>query len=284
MENIVGLGTAGCNIAKNFMRYSQYTVYQIDTDERPGENVFLLPRQESHELYESSCPDFEQFFSTIKSSCLLILGGSGTTSGASLRMLKQLSHLDVSVLYIRPETELLSEMKRLQEKVVFGILQEYARSGAIKKIYLVSNSKIEDILGDVPVIGYHDKINNLIVHTIHMTNIFKNSRSIMNTFSHAMPAARIATFGVMDINSAEEKLFFDLNLPRERVYYYALNRKKLEEDGGLLKLITRQVRDKTDGGLVKASYGIFATDYDEDYVYSFTHTTMIQSEKNDINV
>jgi|TARA_R100000008_G_C3582729_1_gene169745 hypothetical protein len=284
MENIVGLGTAGCNIAEKFMRYPQYTVYRIDTDERSGEDVFLLPEQESHEMYEKNCPDFKQFFSNIQTSCLLVLGGSGTISGAALRVLQQLSHLDVSVLYVRPETELLSEVKRLQERVVFGILQEYARSAAISKIYLVDNSKIEDILGDIPVIGYHDKINNLIVHTIHMVNIFKNSRSIMNTFSRPMTAARIATFGVMDIRNAEEKLFFDLNLPRERVYYYALNRKKLEEDGGLLKLITQQVRDRTDGGLVKASYGIFATDYDEDYVYSLTHTTMIQSEKNDINV
>lgn len=160
MENIVGLGTAGCNIAANFLRYPQYSVYQIDTDEREGGSVFLLPKQENHELYEEHCPDFKQFFSKINASCILVVGGSGSLSGAALRILQQLSHLNVSVLYIRSDIDLLSEMKRLRERVVFGVLQEYARSAAINKIYLVDNSKIEEILGSVPVIGYHDRINN----------------------------------------------------------------------------------------------------------------------------
>tara|TARA_R110000782_G_scaffold122539_1_gene213904 strand:+ start:404 stop:1204 length:801 start_codon:yes stop_codon:yes gene_type:complete len=266
------------------MQYPQYSVYQIDTDPRDGEHVYLLEKQDSHELYEQNCPDFKDYFSKIKTSCLLVVGGSGHTSGAVLRIMQQLHNIEVNVLYIRPDTELLSETKRLQEKIVFGVLQEYARSAVINKIYLVQNSKIEEILGNLPVIGYYDKINSLITHTIHMINIFKNSRSVMNTFSLAMDAARIATFGVVNLNNSEEKQFYDLNIPRERVYYYALNRKKLEEEGDLLKLITQQVRDRTDGGLVKASYGIFATDYEEDYVYSVIHTTMIQSEKNDINV
>ena len=69
-------------------------------------------------------------------------------------------------------------------------------------------------------------------------------------------------------------------MPREGVYYYALNRNKLRQDNNLLKVITEQVTDKTDGGLVKASYGIYETDYDEDYVYSIAYTTMIQKEEN----
>ena len=163
---------------------------------------------------------------------------------------------------------------------MYGILQEYARSAVLEKFYVVQNSKLVEILGDLPVIGYYDKINSLITHTIHMTNIFKNSRSVMNTFSSPMPAARIASFGVMDLENGKEKTFFDLNMPRERVYYYALNRSKLREDNNLLKVITEQVTDKTDGGLVKASYGIYETDYDEDYVYSIAYTTMIQKEEN----
>ena len=280
METIIGLGNAGCSIAEKFLQYPQYSIYLLDSEKRttPGARFHLIKEQSSHEEYEHACPNLEYYFSDINSSCLLIVGGSGTISGTSLRILEQLSHLNVSVLYVRPDTELLSQTKRLQNNVVFGILQEYARSGVLEKFYVVQNSKLVDILGDLPVIGYYDKINNLITHTIHMTNIFKNSRSIMNTFSGPMPAARIATFGVLDLSTGIEKPFFDLNLPRERVYYYALNRRKLREDNNLLKVITGQVTDKTDGGLVKASFGIYETDYDEDYVYSIAYTTMIQKE------
>lgn len=282
METIIGLGSAGCNIAEKFLQYPQYSVCLIDTEERdaPTAKFYLMDKQESHEDYEQAYPDLSAFFSGINTSCLLILGGSGMISGCALRVLQQISHLNVSVLYIKPEMELLSQTKRLQNNVVYGILQEYARSAVLEKFYVVQNSKLVEILGDLPVIGYYDKINSLITHTIHMTNIFKNSRSVMNTFSSPMPAARIASFGVMDLENGKEKTFFDLNMPRERVYYYALNRSKLREDNNLLKVITEQVTDKTDGGLVKASYGIYETDYDEDYVYSIAYTTMIQKEEN----
>ena len=280
METIIGLGNAGCNIAEKFLQYPQYSVYLLDTDPREHSSArsYLIEEQKSHEAYEDTFPDLSNFLSGIKTSCLLVIGGSGAISGSALRVLQQLQGQETSVLYVKPEVELLSQTKKLQDNVVYGVLQEYARSGVLEKFYVVQNSKLVDILGDLPVIGYYDKINNLIAHTIHMTNIFKNSRSVMNTFSGPMPAARIASFGVLDLATGSEKPFFDLNLPRERVYYYALNRRKLREDNNLLKVITSQVTDKTDGGLVKASFGIYETDYDEDYVYSIIYTTMIQKE------
>ena len=240
METIIGLGNAGCNIAEKFLQYPQYSIYQLDSEKRDASRAkfYHIKEQSSHEDYEHACPDLRGYFSDIDTSCLLVVGGSGTISGCVLRVLQQLSHLKVSVLYLKPDIELLSQTKKLQNKVVYGVLQEYARSGALEKFYVIQNSKIVEILGDLPIIGYYDKINTLITHTIHMTNIFKNSRSVMNTFSSPMPAARIASFGVMDLTTGEEKTFFDLNLPRERVYYYALNRKKLREDNNLLKTIT----------------------------------------------
>ena len=148
METIIGLGNAGCSIAEKFLQYPQYSIYLLDSEKRttPGARFHLIKEQSSHEEYERACPNLEYYFSDINSSCLLIVGGSGTISGTSLRILEQLSHLNVSVLYVRPDTELLSQTKRLQNNVVFGILQEYARSGVLEKFYVVQNSKLVDII------------------------------------------------------------------------------------------------------------------------------------------
>ena len=75
--------------------------------------------------------------------------------------------------------ELLSEVKKMHERVTYNVLQEYARSGQIKGICLVSNTQLENILDNVPIMGYHKKRNDFIVSTMHMINVYKNSDPVM---------------------------------------------------------------------------------------------------------
>jgi hypothetical protein len=58
-------------------------------------------------------------------------------------------------------------------------------------------------------------------------------------------------------------------------YYYAINKNKLQSDGRLMKKIKQQIQDQTDDE-VKASYGIFSTDYEQDYLYLLGHSLEIQ--------
>ncbi len=122
----------------------------------------------------------------------------------------------------------MPKVKQLQERVVFHVLQQYARSGVFKKMYIVSNSSMEEILGGVPVTEYYDRINNLIVNTIHMINVYKNTDSIINTFSDSIQTARMATFGVVNVEDGEKKLFYPLEMPREYKFYYSCDRQLLE--------------------------------------------------------
>ena len=50
--NIIGLGNAGCQIAKSFEKYGQYKVFCIDVEDK-GYTTFLhVEEQNSHEDYE----------------------------------------------------------------------------------------------------------------------------------------------------------------------------------------------------------------------------------------
>ena len=57
-------------------------------------------------------------------------------------------------------------------------------------------------------------------------------------------------------------------------YYYAINKEKLETDGDILKKIREQIKSE-----IETSYGIFSTNYDQDYVYTVANSSEIQRQK-----
>ena len=274
--NIIGLGKAGCNIADAFAKYPQYSIFKIDDDFKSSEeHVYTIAKRGSHEEYEEKCPNFEEFFKAIDEDVLLVFSGASTVSGCALGLLEQISGHPVSILYVRPDISLLSETKAIQEKIVYNILQEYARSAVFERMYIISNVEVEKILGDVPIIGYYDTINNTIVSTFHMLNVFSYSNPIMGTFAKPVESAKISTFGVLNIEKDEEYLFFDLKFPRDRVYYYGINEDTLKTDGKLFKKITDFVKSKSEEN-VSISYGVFDTNYEENYGYYIAYSSMIQ--------
>jgi hypothetical protein len=278
MQNIVGLGAAGSSIAKSFTKYPEYTVRTIDCVEPSGEGHFRIKKCDSHEEYEKVIPDMSKFFSHIKSmdDVLFILGGSGEISGASLAILQQVSHAKLHILYVKPDTSLLSELGRLRERLVYNVLQEYARSGKFERIILIDNPKLDETIGGAPVIGYYEELNRMIASTIHMINVFDHSEPEIGTISAPLEISRIITVGMMNIESGEEKLFFPLTNSREKSYYYAINYEKLKNDKELYKGITVQMKNKVEKDGTKVAYGIYSTNYDSNYCYVVARSSMIQ--------
>jgi hypothetical protein len=275
METIIGLGNAGCNTAEKFTQYPQYDVHYIDSTPRKYKNFIKVDFQTSIEDYESKYTPLD--FSKISGSTCLIVGGSGIISGAALRILDQLKHLPLCVLYIRPDLDVLTETAQKRERAVFGILQQYARSSLLEKIYIIDNVKIDEAIGEVSIKNYWNVVNDTIVYTIHMVNVFNNTKPEMTTFSSMADTVRIATFGVLDLDSGEEKLFFDLQSPREKLYYYAINKKLLEAESNLFKKITNQIKSRAENN-VRSSYAIYSTEYDQNYVYTVHCASLIQGE------
>lgn len=270
METIIGLGSAGCNIADRFAKHSEYEICKLDAG-ISGKNCYYLPEYDTPEEYEANIGDLTNVFSEIDGDILFVVGGSGNVSGAVLRVLEQLKHCSISVLYIQPKISLLGERKQQQERLVYYVLQEYARSGLLERLYLVSNSHLEEIIGGVPVVGYYDSLNELIVSTIHMINVFNHSDLVVGNLSKPHKIARISTFGISDLEN-RRKLFFSLDNQREIEYYYGINERKLKTDTTLYKKITEQIESQD----IKTSYGIYSTKYDDDYVYCVIHSSQIQ--------
>ena len=273
--NVVGLGRPGCAIADCFSKFPQYQVYKFDVG-LGGDNCFDVPKYESHEEYEKSFPNFKKQLKDIKGETIFILTGAGNISGGALRLLEQLDSAPLSILYIEPDLSLLSEIEQKQEKIVKNVIQEYARSGVFERVYMLSNQSIEDSIGEVPINRYYNTINQAIVNTFHMVNVFSNSEPILGTFTQPAEIARISTIGVVDIEKNEEKWFYSLRSPRDVVYYYGINEEDLNTDNTLFKKITSYIKgmaiDK-----VNISYGVYQTSYEQKYCYCIKHSSVVQS-------
>ena len=279
--NVIGLGSAGCGIADKLVQYPQYSVYKIDVglEGLKKDGMYAMPEQKSVEAYESNCPSMKNFFKNIAGEVLFIVSGAGNISGATLRILETIKNCQISILYVLPDVELLSEVAQLRNKIGYNILQEYARSGLFERIYIVHNPSIEALIGNVPIVGYYEKLNEVIAYTMHMINVFKNTTPVMNTFSQPVDFARISTFGAFDEAEKKENLLFPLDNIRERVYYYGVPDEALKSDGNLLKSITEQVKSSSNKGKIKTSFGIFSTEYDQSYCFTEVHTSFIQNIK-----
>ena len=270
---IIGLGKAGCNIAKAFSKFPQYETYRIDTSEDAD---ITIEKRDNHEDYDKSFPNLEEDLKFTGADVSVIVAGNGHISGGILRLLETIKNNKVTVLYIQPDLALASEIQKKQERIVRNVLQEYARSGVIQSIYLIDNQLVEKGIGDVPIMGYYDVLNQAIVNTVHMINVFKNSEPVIGNFIHPSKLSRIATLGILNLEKNEEKWFYGLTNPRDVVYYYGINEEELRKDGTLFKSIMDYVKSQVTNG-VNVSYGVFKTNYEQKYCYCIKYSSMVQS-------
>jgi len=273
MDTVIGLGKAGCAIADKFAEYPQYKIFKIDSEglNSKSKNCHLIKKRGTPEEYEKAIRSMKTFFSKATDDILFVLSGSGMISGASLQILKNLKDKNVSILYIKPDLEFLGHTNVMQERVVRNVLQEYTRSGVFNRIFLVDNKKVEEILGEVPIIGYYDKLNDLIVSTFHMVNVYNHQEAIHATPFDTAETTRISTLGILNVDEGEEKLFFSLDNIREKCYYYAINSKVLETDGKLLRTLTDNI-NKNIGKEVRAGFQVYSTSYKQNYGYLVVNT------------
>ena len=277
MDTVIGLGKAGCAIADKFSQYPQYKIFKIDSEDiaENNDSEKLLKRKTSPEQYETNTPSVKAFLKQSTDDVLFILSGSGAISGSSLRILGQLSKMkrNINVLYIKPNIEFLGSNNKAQERLVRNVLQEYARSGKLARLYMVDNKIVESVIGEVPVFGYYDRLNDLISSTLHMVNLYDHQSPVHSTSFETSDMARVSTFGVIDTETGKEKLFFLLDNTSEKCYYYAINQKTLETDGTLMKKIIDNIGNNTSKeGDIKTSFRIHSTDYEKDYGYIVVNT------------
>jgi len=275
VDTIIGLGNAGCNIVDKFAKFPQYLTYKLDVGLKRTKTTYPLKEYGKIEDYEEKLPSLKTFFKEVNGEVLFVVAGGGKVSSSALQILQYLKKCKVNILYIKPGLTLLNNQQTQLERLVYNVLQEYTRSGVFERMYIISNDEVENILGGVSIKNYNEKINEMIVSTIHMINIYKNNESLTNTFYDLPVGTRLTTIGMSDIEKNADKMFFSLDNVSDIVYYYAYNKDKLETDSELMSKIKKTVASKKENG-VRVTYGIFETDYEQDYIYCLNHSSMIQ--------
>ena len=107
-----------------------------------------------------------------------------------------------------------------------------------------------------------------------MINVYNHIDSVTDTFSDPPETARIATIGYGQFER-DLSYFFTLDKTREIRYYYGINKERLDSEKGLLKKIKAQLKENNQEG-IKASYGIYSTNYEQDYVYTLALSSETQ--------
>ena len=281
MDVIVGLGSAGCRVAEQFSKHPQYKIYKIDTDleHDPEQGNYKMPELLSSEAYEKDCPDLSEFFSSFDgdTNVTFVMAGGGKIAGSSLQILEKIKHCNLDVVYITPDIALLGGKRYVLNRITFFVLQEYARSGLLNSVSLIYNPSVEAVLGEVPVRGYYDKLNEVLVSTMHMINVFTNTEAVFKNLSETEIHHRINSFGIINSETGEEKMLFPLDKVREKVYYMGINEKSLM-DGSYFSKLKASMREKAEEEDVKISFQINETKYDENYVYFRAFTDEPQDE------
>ena len=276
--NIIGLGKAGVAVATEFEKYPQYNVYKIDVDLEKAPRSLPLPSYATHEEAEEGALKLKSVFPRMKKDdTLFILAGAGKASCASLAILAHLkSKGNITILYIQPDLDILTEPQRKAERVVRNVLQEYTRSGVFERIYLVSNPVVEAALGGIPLSKYYETINETIVHSIHMINIYTNNKALHGNIGKTAETSRISTIGISEGKLNKEKMFFSLDHVREVGYIYAINKEKIDKNPKLLNEIRKEIKANKKEDTKVFSFEVHSTEYDKDYKYILKHTPHIQ--------
>jgi len=276
MISIIGLGNASSRIAEKFKSTKNYNVYVLNSEiERNSKYKFKLQSYEAPEQYEQKIPNVKKFLSTLDEHVQIFIVGSSFSSNYSLGIMEQIKNKKVDVFFIKPDADLLTGVPKLVDKVVFSVLQEYARSGLFNSFTVLSNVMAEKHIGNIPIKSYYDKINEYFFTAIHYINYFTHAEPEIGVVSKPLDINRIRTFGAVNINDLDEKWLFELDMDRDICYYLCINKERLEKEGGLHKKIVDMLKDKPKNAFRKISYAIYETEFD-DFGFCVAHTNAIQ--------
>lgn len=274
MISIIAIGKFCSIIADKLAKYPQYNIFTISTEKNKNNNHISMPIYKTAEEYENNLPNVKRILAELGEKIYVFVDGSESISGITLGILQKINKR-ITIFYIKSDIDLMSEVEKLQNKVAFNVLQQYARSGLFEAIYLIDKTKLEEISGDIPIIQYEEVLSNLVYSTIHMCNVYANAESIMDNLVDGEPVNRIMTLGIGDLSSGNVKWFYNLDNINEIIHYYAINSDTLEKDQKLLHKIKKQIKDKQIENC-KIMFGVYKTSYQENFVYCAARTKFIQ--------
>lgn len=268
--HVIGLGNCGENICKILSKMKGLKTTVLDGGKG-------LPECSSHEEYEASVPKLGNKLRLGKEQDIwLILTGASTVSGATLAILEQIKDREVKVVYINPERYFLSETRRKQHRVVYHVLQEYARSGLIHSLWLFDNKEIGNIVGEGSLANYYTNVNEAIANVLINIMWFKKTQPIMGNVHEPKEHSRICSVAVGNIENHGEKMYFPLDNITETCYYYSISNKEIDNNKDLIPIIRTNIMNEQETKM--ATFGIWKNSSIHSFFYSIKYTHFIQEE------
>ena len=270
--NIIGLGDCGCNVAAKFKQYPQYRTFLFNSHKSHDDNLSLvIPKQTSHEEYEKvfswDPPD------DLHGETTFICSSSGTITGCVLKLLEHFKNTRIRVVLILSEDREATEQYAMQHKLIFNALQDYARSGMFRDIVLISNEELESSIMDLTFLNRFDRMNDVISYSLHMLNVFENTKPVAQIKYSGKEHCRILSLGTYDYKENKEKMYFSLDNVKESVYYVSIPEKKLLTDTELVKVMKSNFKDKDN-----AAYRIYPNQHEQHYGFVVKKTFFIQGQ------
>ena len=281
MISMIGIGTAGCNVAELFSEHREYNVFLFSEGHKDTKTTRYLPKLENPEDCEKAKIDLSQdkTIEYIQERIQVFLCGSSFSANYTLTILEQLKDRKIDIFYIRPDVDLLIGETKLQERAIFGILQQYARSGLFNSMTILSNPHLEKTIGLIPIKKYFETINKSIYYAVHYINLFEHTQPIVGNLAKPSEVQKIRTIAALSIDKLSEKWYYNLEHDRDVSYYLCIAAKRLETDGALHSKIVDSLKSKPRNAFKNVTYGIYESPYETDFGFCVAHTNYIQDQK-----
>lgn len=158
-----------------------------------------------------------------------ILVAGNAINFASLAVLERCKQLPIKIFYIIPDLSFEDKIIKTNHKIVYNILQEYARSGKFENIFLFDLCEVEKMFDGLSFFDYEDKIYDIVVYSMVLQEQTQAYQPYVTTVKEEKDeVARIVSLGFLDINNFSEKFLFTLNFPKEIVYKFLVDKNKIE--------------------------------------------------------
>lgn len=280
MDKVIGLGNFGCAVAEQLTAYPEYRIYKINSeiDERGSLSIGKYPTIDQYE--NNLDPDeVAVYLRSIKSGdeVLLVLEGGDPISGSALKILQTIRDSRLTVLYVAPDRQMVSETQKRDDKIVFNVLQEYARSGAIDRMFLVSKPAVDKLVGDVSIHEYENSISYFVSYTMAMYNFFNHTDPVLSNTISPPNVARIVSLGVSSLEEDNQAInfLFPLDEVKDIHFFYGIPAEDMTDDTSLIKRIKSHVKAYKRDEL-STSFSVYETTLENTMVLCVAYSGKIQ--------